>query len=169
MLAIKPEYLEAYEREFADAPRIKEYLIATAMANGQCNNIYEVMRQFNLTWNEAVIILDSLPFNVVLNKVIKAKKVLGKVELLNRLVKSINEGEPDETIDAIKTLDYLAAQWDLKPNMTKKQRSRPNRQVANTVVKQLSSLRNEEESCEAIIVDGVIESDEPIEFVEVDD
>jgi hypothetical protein len=165
MLAIKPEYTEAYEKNFVGVPCVKEYLIATAMANDECNDIYDVMRHFNLTRDEAVIILDSRAFNVVLDKVIAAKKVLGRAELLNRLIDIINNGDPDNAIDAIKTLDYLASQWNLKPNRTKKKQSRMETKRADSL-RETAKAPKQEEATE-FVVDGVIADSD--EFVEVDD
>src|SRR5687767_2957991 len=106
MLAIKPEYTEAYEKNFVGVPCVSEYLIATAMANGECKDIYDVMRRFNLTRNEAVLILDSKSFNTILGKVIRANKVLGKAVLLNGLIDVIHNGKPEAVVDAIQTLEY---------------------------------------------------------------
>jgi hypothetical protein len=152
MLSIK------IKKEYEGIPCVDEYLIASSMINGECNNLDDVARRFNMTRKQAAIIIDGRSFNQTLDKLIRAKRFLGEVALLNRLIDIIQNGSPERCLEAIQTVEYLSRQ--LKPSKNKQQQ--------NNARKDEPTMKQNEK--EEPTVDGIIsDSDESIEYVEVDD
>jgi hypothetical protein len=153
MLSIKKEY--------EDIPCVDEYLIASSMINGECNNLDDVARRFNMTRKQAAIIIDGRSFNRTLDKIIRAKRFLGEAALLNRLIDIIQNGSPERCLEAIQTVEYLSRQW--KPSKKKQQQNNIRREEP-------TARQTEKEEPIEFVVDGIIEdSDGSIEYVEVDD
>jgi hypothetical protein len=164
----------AIKREYEDIPCCSEYLIASSLIDKNFTDfedmLGQVMSEFHLQRGQALVILEGRSFYTVLNKLLKAKRVLGEVAVINKLVSIIQTGKPEQMLEAIRMIEYWSNQRK-KPNGKKPQQPRSLSEAKYNIKKDEPTMKQiEKEESTEIIVDGVIaDSDESIELVEIDD